>query len=222
VAENETLRARKRKAQGTKACRRLRRTGQIPAVIYGHGQEAVAVQVPAEDLDRALRHHSRMFDLRLGRRKESVLLRDIQYDALGDEVIHADFVRVAMDEAIQIEVPLTLKGKPKAEHAVLQQTLAALEVECLPGDIPEEIVAPVGHLEMGQSLSVADLELPGGVKALTDAETIVATLSPAEVEEAPAEEVAAAVEEPDLIGREEEAPAEGPATPKEEKEGGGA
>jgi len=224
VAETETLKARKREARGTKACRRLREAGQIPAIVYGHEQEPVAVQVAADDLDRALRHHSRMFNLRLGRKKESVLLRDIQHDALGDEVIHADFVRVAMDEAIEIEVPVTLRGKPKVEHAVLQQTLTALEVECLPSDIPEAIVALVGHLEMGQSISVADLEMPVGVKVLTDAETIVATLTPAVREEEPIEEAAVAVEaaeEPELIGR-EEAPEEGAGTPTEEKGESGA
>jgi len=219
VAERETLRAKKREARGTKACRRLREAGQIPAIVYGHEQEPVAVQVSAEDLDRALRHRSRMFDIRLGRKKESVLLREIQHDAFGDEVIHADFVRVAMDEAIAIEVPITLKGKPRAEHAALQQTLTSLEVECLPSDIPEEILVPVGDLEVGQSISVADLAIPESVKVLTDAETIVAALTLAAIEEVPVEEAAAAieaVEEPEVIGREEEAAAD---AEKKEAEG---
>jgi large subunit ribosomal protein L25 len=220
VAEAEKLKVTKREARGTKACRRLREEGQIPAVIYGHGQDPLAVQMSAEEFERALRHHSRMFDLRLGRKKESVLLRDIQHDSLGDQVIHADFVRVAMDEAIQIEVPVTLKGKPKVEHAVLQQTLASLEIECLPSDIPEEILAPVGHLEMSQSVSVADLDLPEGVTPVTDPETVVATLTPATLEEELPEEAAAAVEaveEPEVIGREEEAPEEGAEAPAEEE-----
>lgn len=220
MAESETLRAKKREARGTKACRRLRAAGQIPAIVYGHEQEPVAVQVSAEDLDRALRRRSRMFDIRVGRKKESVLLRDIQHDALGDEVIHADFVRVAMDEAIAIEVPITLKGKPRAEHAVLQQTLVSLEVECLPSDIPEEILALVGDLEVGQSISVADLVMPESVKVLTDAEMIVAALTLAAIEEVPVEEAAAAieaVEEPEVIGREEEAAAD-----EEKKEAEGA
>jgi len=207
VAETETLKVKKREARGTKACRRLRAEGLIPAVIYGHGQDPVAVQMPAEEFEQALRHHGRMFDLRLGRKKESVLLRDMQHDALGDDIIHADFVRVAMDEAIEIQVPITLKGKPKVDHAVLQQPLMALEIECLPADIPEEILAQVGHLEMSQSVSVSDLEMPDGVKALTDPETVVATLTPAQVEEEAPEEAAAAVEageEPEIIGREEE------------------
>ncbi len=219
MAETEKLKVTKREARGTKACRRLRAEGLIPAVIYGHGEDPVAVQMPAEEFERALRHHSRMFDLRLGRKKESVLLRDMQHDSLGDEIIHADFVRVAMDEAIEIEVPITLKGKPKVEHAVLQQTLASLEVECLPADIPQEILAPVGHLEMSQSISVADLETPDEVTVLTDPETVVATLTPATIEEEPPEEAAAAVEameEPEVIGREEELEEGAEAPPEEE------
>jgi len=224
VAKNETLHAKKRKALGTKACRRLREAGEVPAVIYGHQQDAVSIRVPAEELDRALRHHSRMFDIRLGRKKETVLLKDIQHDAMGDEVVHADFVRVAMDEAIRIEVPVTLKGTPKAEHAVLQQTLDTLEVECLPTDIPEEILVPVGDLELGQSISVRDLETPEGVSVLTDPETVVAALTHVAVVEEPVEEAAAAIEavgEPEVIGREEEEKEEGAEAAKEKKEGGG-
>ncbi len=222
MAKNETLHAKKRDAVGTKACRRLRRAGEVPAVIYGHQQEAVSIRVPAEELDRALRHHSRMFDIRLGRKKESVLLRDIQHDAMGDEVIHADFVRVAMDETIRIEVPVTLKGDTKAEHAVLQQMLDALEVECLPSDIPEEVLAPVSDLELGQSLSVRDLEVPEGARVLTDPETVVATVTHAAVAEEVVEEAAVAAEaaeEPEVIGREEGAE-EGAEAPAEEEEGG--
>ena len=207
AAKNETLTAKKRDAIGTKACQRLRQAGDVPAVVYGHQEDTVAIQVSAEDLEKALRSHSRMFDLKIGRKKESVLLKDLQHDAFGDHVIHADFVRVAMDEAIEIEVPITLKGAPKAEHAVLQQTLDALEIECLPGDIPEQILCPVGTLQVGDSVTVADLQVPPEVKVLSDPETTVATLTPAVVSEEAEEEAAAAAEaaaEPELIGREAE------------------
>lgn len=207
AAKNETLHAKKRDATGSKACRRLRDAGDIPAVIYGHKEETLSIQVSAEELDNALRSRSRMFDLRIGRKKESVLLKDIQHDAFGDEIIHADFVRVAMDEAIEIEVPITLKGAPKVEHAVLQQTLATLEIECLPGDIPEQILCPVAGLQVGDSVTVADLQVPAGVKVLTDPEVVVAALTPAVAAEAPVEEAAAVAEataEPEVIGRKPE------------------
>jgi len=196
VPQNEPLTAKKRKAIGTKACRRVRNDGQVPAVIYGHGEDPVSIQVPAEDLHRALRRRARMFDVKVGRKKESVLLRDLQYDAFGDVILHADFVRVAMDEA---------KGQPDVDDAVLQQTLDTLEVECLPADIPEEIVVPVGHLQVNESLTVADLEVPEAVTALTDPETVVATVTPVQEEAAEeVEEVAAASgEEPEVIGRAE-------------------
>jgi len=205
VPQNEPLTAKKRKAIGTKACRRVRNDGQVPAVIYGHGEDPVSIQVPAEDLHRALRRRARMFDVKVGRKKESVLLRDLQYDAFGDVILHADFVRVAMDEALEIGVPIRLKGQPDVDDAVLQQTLDRLDVECLPADIPEEIVVPVGHLQVNESLTVADLEVPEAVTALTDPETVVATVTPVQEEAAEeVEEVAAASgEEPEVIGRAE-------------------
>ena len=204
------MKAKKREAQGTRACRRLREQGEVPAIVYGHEQDVLPVQVNRDDLDAALRHHSRMFDLKIGRKKETVLLRDIQYDAFGDEVVHADFLRVAMDEAINLEVPIELKGQVKHEHAVLQQALDTVEVECLPSNIPDALLGHIGGLEVGDSLRVGDLVVPEGVKVLSDPETAVATLThaAAEAAEGAEEELGAAVAgtaEPEVIGREEKA-----------------
>jgi len=208
----KTLHAKKRKVNGTRACRRLRAEGEVPAVLYGHKEKTEAVQVPYEELEGALRHHGRMFELRIGRKKEPVLLKEVQYDALGTQIVHADFQRVAMDEKLTLEVPITLKGKPKVEHAVLQQTLDAVEVECLPGDIPEEIIAQTADMEMGGTVHVSDLDALEGVKVLTDPETIVAALTAAAAEAAVEEEAAPAAEaeEPELVGRKEKEEAEEP------------
>ncbi len=210
AATGETLHAKKREAQGTRACRRLRAAGDVPAILYGHKEEPVMLQVPYEELEAALRHHSRMIELHMGRKNEQALLKDVQYDALGQELVHADFLRVAMDEAITIEVPIELRGSPKEEHAVLQQTLDNIELECLPGDIPESIVGHVGDLRIGDALHVSDLTVPPKVRFLTDPETVVASVTPAraeaaeeELEEAEAA-LGAAAAEPELIGREEE------------------
>jgi len=209
---SKTLRAKKRKVNGTRACRRLRAEGEVPAVLYGHKEKTEAVQVPYEELEGILRHHSRMFELRIGRKKEPVLLKEVQYDALGTQIVHADFQRVAMDEKLTLEVPITLKGKPKVEHTVLQQTLDAVEVECLPGDIPEEIIAQTADMEMGDTVHVSDLDTPEGVKVLTDPETLVAALTAAAAEAALEEEAAPATEaeEPELVGRKEKEEAEEP------------
>ena len=203
-AATETLHAKKREVSGSRACRRLRAEGLVPAILYGRKEEPEPLQIPSEELEETLRHPSRILELHVGRKKESVLVKAVQYDAFGSEVVHVDFVRVAMDEKVTLEVPVVLKGAPKQEHAVLQQALDAVEIECLPGDIPESFVAMVGHLQVGELVRVAQLEKPKGVRILTDPETIVATLTLAMKEEAvaaPAEAEVAAVE-PELIGRE--------------------
>lgn len=201
----QTLHAKTREIRGTRACRRLRAQGDVPAVLYGHQQEAVSIQVSGEELEEALRHRTRMFELHIGETTDSVLLREVQYDALGSDLVHADFVRVAMDEAVTLEVPIQLKGTPKVEHSVLQQTLGHLEVECLPADIPDAIIVPSANLVLGQSIHVREIQPPDGVKILTDPETIVATLTAAAIEEAI--QAAPAVEgvgEPEVIGRKAE------------------
>ena len=203
-AATETLHAKKREVSGSRACRRLRAEGLVPAILYGRKEEPEPLQIPSEELVETLRRHSRILELRVGRKKESVLVKAVQYDAFGSEIVHVDFVRVAMDEQVTLEVPIVLKGTPKQEHAVLQQALDAVEIECLPGDIPESFVTPVGHLQVGEMVRVAQLDVPKGVRLLTDPETIVATLTLARKEEAvaaPAEAEVAALE-PELIGRE--------------------
>lgn len=209
----ETLHSKKREVSGTRACRRLRASGEVPAILYGHKEKNIAIQVPRDELDKALRHHTRMFNLKIGRKKDSVLLKAVQYDAMGDEIVHADFVRVAMDETITLEIPIELKGAPKVEHAVLQQTLNHLSIECLPSDIPESVLAPVGELELGQNIQVSDLLVPEGIKVLSDPEIIVAALTATAAEVAlEAEEipVAEGAEEPEVIGQKpEEEEAEG-------------
>jgi large subunit ribosomal protein L25 len=216
---SEALHATPREAKGTRACRRLRAQGQVPAVLYGHKEATLDIQVSAEELEDALRRRSRMVELHLGKHKDFVLLRDIQYDAFGDVVVHADFMRVAMDEKLTLEVPIQLKGVPKLEHAVLQQTLAQVEIECLPKDIPEAVIAQVAGMVVGQTFTVRELVIPTGVRILTGPELIVATVT------AIAEEVVApaavaegeAAVEPEVIGRKAEEEAEEGAEGEEEE-----
>lgn len=177
----------------------------VPAILYGLKEPALQIQVPGEELELALRRRARMLELDLNQKKDLVLLKAVQYDSFGDDIIHADFMRVAMDAMLRLEVPVQLKGQPKIEHAVLQQTLANVEIECLPRDIPQSILAPVADLQVGQTLHVSELILPPGVKILTDPGVIVATITELlEEEVAPA---AAAVVgeatgvEPEVIGR---------------------
>jgi large subunit ribosomal protein L25 len=205
ATSTEALHAKKRTVTGTRACRRLRAEGEVPGILYGHKEEVVPVQVSHDDLLALLRRHSRMVELHLGRTKEQVLLKAVQYDAFGSDLVHADFLRVALDEVITLEVPIRLKGSIKQEHAVLQRMLGNLEIECLPAQIPEEIVGQVAHMQIGDTLHVSDLAVPPGVKVLVPGETVVATVTPAKaeaVETAVAAEAAPAAAEPELIRRE--------------------
>jgi large subunit ribosomal protein L25 len=206
----ETLHAKKREAGGTRACRLLRAQGQVPAVIYGRQEGPVAIQMSHEELEDAVRRRARMFELEVGKKRDHVLLKEVQYDAFGSEIIHADFVRVAMDEAVSLTVPIQLKGAAKVEHAVLQQTLGQVEIKCLPKDIPEAIVALVAEMKLGDTFKVSQLEPAPGVTVLTGPDVIVAALTAIEEEVAApaAAPVEAAAAEPEVIGRKAE-PEEG-------------
>ncbi len=201
----ETLHAKKRETSGTRASRRVRTEGQVPAVLYGHKEAAVPILLAAEEFGEALRHHGRMFELDLDGHKDVVLLKDLQYDSFGDHIIHADFMRIALDETLTLEVPIQLKGVPKIEHAVLQQTLAQVEVECLPKDIPQALVFVVADMLVGDIRRVRDIPPVPGVKILTDPELIVATVTAIIEEVVAAPAVAVPAEgtgvEPEVIGR---------------------
>ena len=200
----ETLHGTKRETKGTRACRLLRREGKVPAVLYGRKKDAVPFQVDTKELTEALRQHTRMFELQLDEIKDTVLLKDVQYDSFGDNIVHVDFVRIAMDEAVTLEVPILLKGQPKVEHAVLEQTLAKVRIECLPKDIPDALILQVADIQLDETRTVKDITLPAGVKVLTDPEVIVAAMKAIkeEVAAAPGAAPEPSAVEPELIRKE--------------------
>jgi large subunit ribosomal protein L25 len=204
----ETLKAEKREAAGTRACRLLRAQGQVPVVLYGHKEETLPLQISGKDLEDALHRRVRMFELEVGKKKEVALLKVVQYDSFGDAPVHADFVRIAMDETLRLEVPIQLKNPPKIEHTMLEQPLIQVLIECLPKDIPEAIVAVVSDMKEGEFRKVGALVPPPGVKIITDPDVIFVTLKTIE-EEAVAPAAAAAVAEgataePEVITRKPE------------------
>ena len=209
--------ARPRSELGSRANKRLRDAGHIPGVIYGHKEAVVPVTLPKKELTNHLGHGTHLFDLALDGKSEKVLVKEVQYDHLGIEIIHVDFARVSLDEKVEVTVPLELKGTPKgeADGGVLQQIISELEIECLVTDIPEVIRHNVSDMEKDAVLHIRDLHLPPGVRVLQDEDLLVATVR--EIQEtAPAEVTEAAAAEPEVIGRkpaegEEAAAAEAPA-----------
>ncbi len=219
------LKTETRKETGSGAARRMRKAGMVPCVLYGLREKNMPLSVAHNRLEIVLRTGKRMVDLNVGRKKETVLIKDLQHDPMTDQIIHADFERVAMDEEIEIEIPIVVKGRAKGqdEGGVIDQVLKALHVKCLPKDIPDEVEVDITELDIGDSYKVADVRVPTGVTTTSNADDIVVIVhQPAREEEpVPAEEVGPA--EPEVIARaepeaEEAEAVEGSEESKEPKE----
>jgi len=207
MAKTITVEIKPRSELGSRANKRLRDAGFIPGVIYGHKEDVVPVTLPKKEVTNHLHHGAHLFDLGLDGKRETVLVKEVQYDHLGIEIIHVDFARVDLNERVTVTVPLELKGTPKGEEegGVLQQILSDLEIECVVTEIPDAIRHNVSEMTLDSVLHVKDIQLPPGVKALQDPEVIVATVREI-LEEAAAPATGEEPAEPELIGRK---PAEG-------------
>jgi len=200
----ETLKVEPRPNQGKHHNRRLRRGGSIPAVLYGHGEQSVSLAVAREAFVTAQRHGSRLVELQ-GAVNESALIRDLQWDTYGVDVLHIDFARVSADERIHVTVAVELRGQaPGARNGgVIQHLVHQVEIECLAVAIPEKLQVNINHLELKDSITIGQIELPEGTKLLGDPTAIaVQCVEPA----AEIDELAGTVEgaEPEIIGRKAE------------------
>jgi large subunit ribosomal protein L25 len=192
---NETTRlnATAREIQGSRSNRRLRREGRVPAVLYGGDGEPVHFSVDQRELRHALHASGAVIELALGGETANAVVKDLQQHPVRGDALHLDFVRVRMDEAIQAVVTLELVGGDDApgtsEGGVLEQQTRELNVEALPGDIPETIQYDASRLEINATVTVADLVPPQGVTLLDDPETVVASITLPRLEVETPEEV---------------------------------
>src|SRR5262249_45666692 len=147
----------------------------VPGVVYGHKEATVAISLVRDDLEKAIRHGIRVVDLKTNGKEEKALIKEVQWDHLGKDILHVDFAREAADERIVVNVPLELAGPASGDTAggLLDQPIHSLSVECLAIAIPESIRVNIGELQIGAAIYVRDLVLPPGVKAMTDLEAIV-------------------------------------------------
>ncbi len=199
-----TLDAASRQNKGTRDSRRLRRDGHVPAVIYGHGEQNANVALPQKATVEALRRGAHVIELKLdGGATEQVLVKDVQYNHLGDTILHLDLFRVNLDEEVHSDVRLHLIGEAKGalEGGILTQMRDTLEVICKVRDIPDEIRIDVSGLGVGDAVHVSEIELPAGSKLPPhDADFTIAMVAAkkirAEDEEVAPEDGA----EPEVIG----------------------
>jgi large subunit ribosomal protein L25 len=209
-------------ARTKNAARRVRRNGLIPAVVYGAKKESVSVTVNPKQIARILHSesgHNTVFDLKLGPEQTKAMIVDWQYEPVKGTLMHIDLKRIAMDQALRVEVPVQLTGVPegvKTQGGILEQMLREVAIECLPADIPDHIELDVTPLVFGQVLRVSDLPRDPKIKFVTDETQPVAHITSVKevVEAAPAEaatDVAAAPAEPEVIKKGKQETEEGAA-----------
>lgn len=204
ASHSAEITAKVRGEMGSRRNKRLRDAGFVPGVIYGHKEAVVPVTLPKKELVGHLNHGAHLFAVQIDGKAENVLVKDVQYDHLGIEVLHVDFARVDLNERVEVTVPLVLKGEPVGEKdgGVLQQIVSDLEIECLVTQIPSEVRHNVSEMKLNDVLHIKDLTAPEGVKFMQDAELIVATVK--EILEAAPTEVVEGAAEPEVIGRKPE------------------
>ena len=215
--------AKSRDDRGKNAARRLRRQGLVPGIVYGGKGGNIAVAVDPKALQKVLRSEAgRNTILKLdiaGTGATNAILKDLQVDPIKDSLLHADFYRIAMDVAIRVTVPINIRGEArgvKVDGGILELITREIEVECLPGDIPERIDVDVSDLGLNGALRVSDLPANAKVKILESPDQVVVHVVSIKEEEAPAPaavavegEAAAAPAEPEVLKKgkkEEEAP----------------
>jgi large subunit ribosomal protein L25 len=228
--EQQELVVHRREGTGKSLAKRLRRSGSVPAILYG-GTEPVPITLNPRDVLRVVHGHAgttQLLTLRLdgdgGRR--TAIIRDMQVDPVSEHLLHVDLQEVSMDRAITVSVAVHAVGEPsgvKNQQGILNLVLHELQISCLPGLIPGRIDADVSALNIGDVLTVGQLSVPAGVRILNDASQAVATVSPPMAEEAAPEVATAEVApaEPEVLTerkpKEEAAEESGKDTGKKEK-----
>lgn len=201
------LKAEIREHIGSKSASKVRRQGRIPAIIYGHKKKAAAISLDAHDFVERLHHGHRLIDVQIGKVKEKVIVKDLQYDHLGKDIIHADLMRVDVKETIKVAVPVELKGTAKGTHegGIIEVHTDRLEIECKVTDIPETINVSVKEIDVGDALHASDVTLPESVKLVTDPSTLLVTCSLVAAAKSTEEIEEEAPVAPEVIGETKEA-----------------
>jgi large subunit ribosomal protein L25 len=205
MADNVDLQAKEREERGKNAARRLRASGMVPAVLYGDGSEArgtTALAVPDRVVDYTLHHlgDNALYDIDLGAGGSTARIVDVQRDPVTGRLIHVDFAPVDMQERIEVTVPVHVVGEAPGteEGGVLQQVAYEVQIETLPGDIPQELTLDVSSLGMNENLTLADLTLPDVITLISDPEEVAATVTaPTEITEEDLEAAGVVEEEPE-------------------------
>jgi large subunit ribosomal protein L25 len=199
----DVLNVSKREALGTSNTRRLRKTGQIPAILYGHGKECINLTIPSNEVESVIRHGTKVIDI-VGAASDSVLINEIQWDPLGLEILHVDLTRVSADETVLVTIIVELRGEAPGtkQGGVVDHQLHEIEIECPAGEIPDRLSVSINKLELGDTIAAGDIEIPLSAKLMTPNDQILVQC--VEPTEDITDEEGAESQEPEIIGRKAE------------------
>ncbi len=205
------LEAQVREHTGSKAAARLRTQGQIPAVVYGHKQDPVAITLNGHDFTQGLHHGHRVMDIQLGGKTQKMIVKELQYDHLGRNIVHADLMRVDVTETVRVTVPIELKGTAQGTHegGIVEEHTDHIEIECLVTNMPESITVSIKDLGVGEGIHAGEVTLPDGVTLVSAPETLLVAchvVAAAKTAEEMEEEAPTA---PEVIGEKKEEAEEG-------------
>jgi len=177
MSEIPTLNAENREKLGSRYTRRLREDGQLPAVVYGHGEAPAHIVFNGKAFNEAVHTGSHILDVTVAGKTEHCLIKSVQWDHLGRHIIHADLTRVDLSEKVEAVVSLELFGDPKAAQAsgaVIEHPVVEVTVQCAANKIPDSIEIDISKLTADAPIHVSDVPLPAGVEMVSDADGIVA------------------------------------------------
>ncbi len=202
-----TIAVQPRPRTGSRESQRLRKSGQLPVVIYGHGEQPVHGSVDYREFTDALRNGAHLVEVAYEGTTASCLVKDLQWNYLGNALVHADLTRVDLSEKVTVTVELLLKGEApglKEASTYMEHPVTELQIACRADSIPEHIEVDVSGLGVGDILYASALTLPEGVELVSDGDLVLAHVAVAAAVEEEAEEEEAAEVEPEVIGRKEE------------------
>ncbi len=195
----ETLEVVKREAQGSWNVGKLRATGYVPAILYGHGEENVCLSIRKEAVAALIKHGSKLVSL-TGSIKDTALLREVQWDTFGSHVIHLDLARVSQSETVEVTLPVQLHGEiAAAGGGQLRFATHEITIRCPAASIPDHLTVEIAGLQLGAAIHVSEVKLPAGATPVTlGSVVVVQVVAPA----GSSDDAAAVAVEPELIRKE--------------------
>ncbi len=175
MSDSVTLSVESRSKTGSKVSRSLRKNSKVPGILYAHGQPAELITLDPKEVLNAVRAGKTVVSISLANKAEQAIIREVQWDHLGREILHVDLGRVSADEKIKVHIPIVTKGMAPGVNAggVLDITMHNIDIECLVTQVPQNIAVNISELQIGDSIHVRDLQLAPGIRALNDPDLVV-------------------------------------------------